>query len=258
MKTINFFKFGTIAFTAMAMMAACGEKGPEDGGSNKDPDDEIPVITSAIEIDGDFSDWDALSATEAPTATYTAHTESSTASQLKVVRAYVDENYISVYAEYVDTPDKIYTMHVHFDTDNSQDTGTTLDDGAWYFDAGEEFLAEGQIRDMNVTDSDQYLSYDPGIHSWFEEEGYFGTVDLASGSGVGQGSTPVKLTNGNMAIEVQLTKELFPSTIWGSKMGIGVDIANLSWAEVGRVPNNADATAAPMLIVPVSESESAE
>ncbi len=241
---------------ATMMLAACGGGGGEGPDDPPGPPPPPPPPASAISIDGEFADWDALSATTAPKFEFIPYDDSANKLvQAKVVRGYVNEDAVYVYVEFSDTPNAIMNLQVQIDSDNSKSTGTTIDD-SWYFDGGVEYLAEGQLFN---TETNQYVSFDPGLMSWGEDliwSGgiYFAIEEVQKGSGVGEGSIPVELDNGNKAVEVCIYKAMFPAgkVVWGEETAIGVSVVDVAWAECGRIPNNAENTIPSMLVVPLT------
>ena len=196
---------------------------------------------AAIQIDGDFADWAAVtpvSATCNPDAKYTA---------LTTLKVYTDEMYIHVYFEFSDDEivDRAWVpFHVYINADNNTEG---CGDDQWIGQGGQDFLMEGA-----VLAEDAFCSYNPGLFTYAGVDPatveWAWTEVLPEGSGVASGAGA-----GNK-YELSIMKEMLPGVELASTFGLGVDIQQ-SWNSVGVLPNTAIADdnangAVPMLQVP--------
>jgi hypothetical protein len=208
---------------------------------------------AAIQIDGDFADWAAVtpvSATCNPDAKYTA---------LTTLKVYTDEMYIHIYFEF--SEDEIVDLawvpfHVYINQDNNTEG---CGDDQWIGQGGQDWLLEGAVI------AETFCSYNPGMFAYDESvinadtgapagDGDLATIDwawadvLPEGSGIASGAG-----NGNK-YELSIMKEMMPGMELAETFGLGVDIQQ-SWNSVGVLPNDAitdtnASGAAPMLQVP--------
>lgn len=178
--------------------------------------------SSAIKIDGDFSDWDNLDESLVSVA-YCASNPRKTA--LQVLKAYADDESLFVYFEY--DPDQIYwerdvehvPFHIWLNSDNNNYTGG-LQSG--FFDAGADYLLESFLY------SGGELAYEEAcLYRWYGQDYTYDWAweDYARGISSGAG-------NGR-AYEVRLDLNAFPHN---SSFAIGIDIQQ-SWDTVGMLPN---------------------
>ena len=184
----------------------------------------VEPVVSAITIDGDFSDWDAL-APEAYSVAYSA--PKPRLSALNVLKAYADDNALYVYIEY-DTNQirwergyEHVPFHIFINSDNDKYTG------GWDFgfkEPGIDFLVEGFLHDEGE------LKYaDLGFFKWAGENTAPGWYweEYANGCTEGAG-------NGYGAYEIMLDRSVFPLE---NSFSIGVDIQQ-NWDAVGLLPND--------------------
>ena len=178
--------------------------------------------SSAIKIDGDFSDWDNLDESLVSVA-YCASNPRKTA--LQVLKAYADDESLFVYFEY--DPDQIYwerdvehvPFHIWVNSDNNSFTGG-LQSG--FRDAGADYLLESFLY------AGGELAYEEGgLYRWYGQDYTYDWAwdSYAYGTSSGAG-------NGH-AYEVRLNLNNFPHN---SSFSIGIDIEQ-SWDSVGMLPN---------------------
>ena len=182
-----------------------------------------------IQIDGDFSDWDALDNNIVSTAQCAANAQRDA---LKKVKVCADEEYVYVYFEW--DPDMIShepdVEHVPFqcllNTDGNTSTGGFSD---WFSDACTDVLLEGDI----YPDGAEIGSYDPGAFSWVGEpngSGWMwedlGAENLCQGAGV-EGKYELWIDRAAMAALGFPIADVF---------SIGFDIQQY-WDPVGILPN---------------------
>ena len=195
---------------------------------------------AAIQIDGEFADWAAVTpavATCNPDAKYTA---------LTTLKAYMDEVYGFLYVEFDEDEivDRAWTpFHVYMNADNSDATGGF---GDQWTDANAEFMFETAIFG-----SDAFTTWDAALFKWWGavgESGWLWTEGsvagfehssddnwgalLGEGSGITMGAG-----NGN-AFEISILKEMVLGAEFAETISVGVDIQQ-SWSSVGILPNAA-------------------
>lgn len=247
-------KFMTIAAMFAAVMvsfSSCNKEDKPQGGGNTvttcpDCGEALEDCTcgefeSAIQIDGDFADWAAVtpvSATCNPDAKYTA---------LTTLKVYTDEMYIHVYFEFSEDEivDRAWVpFHIYINADNNTEG---CGDDQWIGQGGQDFLLEGA-----VLADDAFCSYNPGLFTYAGVDPatveWAWTEVLPEGSGVASGAGA-----GNK-YELSIMKEMLPGVELAETFGLGVDIQQ-SWNSVGVLPNTAIADdnangAVPMLQVP--------
>ena len=272
-------KFMTLAaiFAAATMsFSACStdDTTPE---NNKQPETEQPgteepgteepgtpsgPVELAINIDGDFSDWDAIPAENLAVATCA---EDAQYTALKVMKVCADADYINVYFEYdvEQVVDLSWTpIHIYVDADNSPETGGG---DAMYTDADAEVMFEGVF----AADGD-LISWDPAKFHWWEaagttgwewtegdflnQEGYHSSADnwgadIPEGSGIAEGAGVAA----EGKYELQICKEMVAGVKWAETVGIGMDIQQ-NWRTVGQLPNaSGEGVAAPKLRVTIAK-----
>ena len=203
---------------------------------------DIQSYQGSITVDGDFSDWDELSANDcytvrcAPDTYYTA---------LKEMKVYDNPFYIYIYIQF--DPDQLdysnVSMHIAFNSDGNIHTGGYN----WWSDMCIDYMLESFIYLDN-----QSCPFESGIWAFGDEPNspfwdWNEVVDPASGLGR-------SCVNGDR-YELALSKAVLMN--WGVHLaqtyGIGIDIER-DWSTVGVLPNT-DATdynpkgAAPMLYI---------
>lgn len=247
-------KFMTIAAMFAAVMvsfSSCNKEDKPQGGGNTvttcpDCGEALEDCTcgefeAAIQIDGDFADWAAVtpvSATCDPDAKYTA---------LTTLKVYTDEMYIHVYFEFSEDEivDRAWVpFHIYINADNNTEG---CGDDQWIGQGGQDFLLEGA-----VLADDAFCSYNPGLFTYAGVDPatveWAWTDVLPEGSGIASGAGA-----GNK-YELSIMKEMVPGMELAETFGLGADIQQ-SWNSVGVLPNTAIADdnangAVPMLQVP--------
>ena len=247
-------KFMTIAAMFAAVMvsfSSCNKEDKPQGGGNTvttcpDCGEALEDCTcgefeAAIQIDGDFADWAAVtpvSATCNPDAKYTA---------LTTLKVYTDEMYIHVYFEFSEDEivDRAWVpFHIYINADNNTEG---CGDDQWIGQGGQDFLLEGA-----VLADDAFCSYNPGLFTYAGVDPatveWAWTDVLPEGSGIASGAGA-----GNK-YELSIMKEMVPGMELAETFGLGADIQQ-SWNSVGVLPNTAIADdnangAVPMLQVP--------
>ena len=246
-------KFMTLAAMFAAVMvsfSSCNKEDKPQGGNTvvtcpecgeAEEDCTCNDFQAAIQIDGDFADWAAVTpvtATCNPDAKWTA---------LTTLKVYTDEMYIHVYFEFSEDEivDRAWVpFHVYINADNNTEG---CGDDQWIGQGGQDFLMEGA-----VLAEDAFCSYNPGLFTYAGVD--LTTVEwawtdvLPDGSGIASGAGA-----GNK-YELSIMKEMVPGMELAETFGLGVDIQQ-SWNSVGVLPNTAIADdnangAVPMLQVP--------
>ena len=198
---------------------------PEDP---EDPEDPQTEYVAPIKIDGDFSDWAKLDASQMAVAPCA---DGALKTGLKVLKVFVDEMYMFVYFEYDDAaiPDKSDVQgHIYFDADNNEETGGCANQ----WDPGcIEYMGEGHFFR-----NDAISSFDPSLSFWTGEVHAQGWEEfeelLPSGSGLFTG-------NGKDGkYEMAMLLEMFPTdpVPLGKTFGFGMDIQQAR-NSVGILPN---------------------
>lgn len=126
-------------FCGAAILFSCGEKDPEPGpdtpGNNENPDEVKEPVMDFV-IDGQFSEWDALTAeTQTPKAVCCFLTADNTHRAIHALKAGSDEDYLYFYAE-IDI-DYIQQSEIAHTGGNSNDGHGDATPGPFriYFDA---------------------------------------------------------------------------------------------------------------------------
>ena len=247
-------KFMTLAAMFAAVMvsfSSCNKEDKPQGGGNTvvtcpdcgeaEEDCTCGDFQAAIQIDGDFADWAAvtpLTATCNPDAKYTA---------LTTLKVYTDEMYIHIYFEFSDDEivDRAWVpFHVYINADNNTEG---CGDDQWIGQGGQDFLMEGA-----VLADDAFCSYNPGLFTYAGVD--LTTVEWAWTDVLPEGSGIASGAGAGNKYELSIMKEMVPGMELASTFGLGVDIQQ-SWNSVGVLPNTAIADdnangAVPMLQVP--------
>ena len=247
-------KFMTLAAMFAAVMvsfSSCNKEDKPQGGGNTvvtcpdcgeaEEDCTCGDFQAAIQIDGDFADWAAvtpLTATCNPDAKYTA---------LTTLKVYTDEMYIHIYFEFSEDEivDRAWVpFHVYINADNNTEG---CGDDQWIGQGGQDFLMEGA-----VLADDAFCSYNPGLFTYAGVD--LTTVEWAWTDVLPEGSGIASGAGAGNKYELSIMKEMVPGMELASTFGLGVDIQQ-SWNSVGVLPNTAIADdnangAVPMLQVP--------
>ena len=179
-----------------------------------------------IDIDGDFSDWDALDPLDL--FEFVAPADAASDAAYKMRAAY-NADYLYVYLEYDGSEEaNIGVLDFYMDSDAAFENGSaTTGFGGWLFaNDGADMLFEGDID-----------GFDPEIFIYGGEpmSGAFTWTSLiAPGTGVVQGSQAALLDNGHTAVEFAISREV-PGM--GDKCLIGAVFQKADWsATAGMLP----------------------
>ena len=196
--------------------------------------DDTPTPSNAqITIDGDFSDWDALNASDryqsiAPDDTYYPAAR-------KMMAAY-NKDYLYLYIEYDGSDEAgVGILDLYMDTDLAFDGGgmATTGVGSWIWNNdGTDLFTQGAIA------GDEGGGYDAPIFQYTGTplgDEWAWTEVVAAGSGAMSGSQAVQLDNGNTAVEIALLRSAIPGL--GDGILIGALFEKADWSgECGALP----------------------
>ena len=233
-------KFLTLAVVA-ALFVACGEEKPTPtpnpgGGNNtEEPEEpEEPAFQSAVQIDGEFADWDALEAGKVFTATLPEGEVVDPV--LKTIKIYPDEMYIHVYAEFdprgeyiteTESWSGVRMMDIFIDTDNDPTTGRYY---AWY--AGADIMMQGAFNGTTTPFNPGVDLYTgpPAAGDWsWEDLGVYGAVETAI--------LPVVVSEDVAKFECSLSRYAFPFEM-GEIIAMGIIVETEDWSSVGQLPQD--------------------
>lgn len=235
MKKLMFFA----AMTAAVMMcfSACQEK-PEDGKTptgNECPDcGEDPCVcepgsTTAIQIDGDYADWDALQGAQIATCP----ADDVMYEQLKTFKAYADEEFIYIFCEF--QPENTLVFVPYFDLDNDPSTGN---DSKWS-GAGYEGKAEGGVFAEETTDDGPVQgapqAWDPAFYQYTDA----GTEKVLDSGMAVLSSVPAAYKNGNWAFEASILRSVVLDAYGisdATQFTMGMYQYDLDWSCIGQLP----------------------
>lgn len=251
-------KFLTLAVVA-ALFVACGEPeeqkpqgGNNNGGGNTeqpgDGEEEI-VFDALIDIDGEFSDWDALAADEYVVATLPEG--ECLYPVLKTFKMCADELNLYVFLEfnpkgvYIDVTDEwsgVRYLDLFIDEDNDPATGRYY---AWSNCAG--YMLQGAFHGVEST-------YNPGIdlYTGVDGEPLWEWTDLGI-YGLVNASKTVTVAEDCAYFECAISRLKFPNYLEGT-IGVGAIVETESWGSIGQLPQYALAEE-PAAVAAVEEGE---
>ena len=215
-----------------ALFAACGEE-PNTGGNTQKPDVNIdPDFVSAITIDGNYADWDALTEN---VQVATLPEGECRYSQLKTFKLHADEYFIHIYCEFDPTNTLVFVPY--FDLDNDATTGTT---SKWN-GGGYEAKAEGDIWEWSMDANEEPVAqvapkaWDPAFYYYNPETGDTDEI-CASGIGAVESSLPALTANGTYAFEAAIIRELIAAYGLGDAITVGMIQYDMNWSYIGMLP----------------------
>lgn len=227
----HIFRFTALLCAALMGLEACSiddpVAGPIIGGNEPDPG---PGGKEYIIVpDGDFSDWEAIPASELVQSTVPDNAFFPTGKKVKV---YAGATYINLYVEFEEDPQMpVQIMHLYIDKDNDQTTG--YGNTAWTND-GSDILFEGYLVDK---ETGECITYDPTIFTYegepLAEEWDGWTEALAPGLGVCSNSEFVDLGNGHKAFEMTILRSAIPGLATIFRMGIALQY---DWNDIAYLP----------------------
>lgn len=198
---------------------------------------EADLPKSAIDIDGDFSDWDALDAKYVSTAYGDPNAPYSV---LQMMKAYADMDALYVYFEYDlskihPEPDVEYVpFHIWINSDNDNYTGMWT---SYFYNAGVDYLLESFLYNEGNLD---YMEAGLFQYAGPDCEESWAWKEYASGVSYGAG-------DGKGAYEIRLDRSRLPIY---DIFTIGIDIQE-QWSSVGILPNAAPTEENPSGIAPL-------
>lgn len=219
-----------MALAAM-MFVACNpdDKPAKDKDKGKGGEEQKEYV-APITIDGNFDDWAKIDASKMAIATCAENTGKK---DLKTLKVYADEMFIFIYVEYnlsdYDPADITTTnLDVHINGDNDVLTGGW--NGQW--NQGDtpciDMMCQGEVFDAdgNVVD------YEPGMFKYgaAPNTSEWAWEDVTvEGFIIGKGT--------KKAIEISLTRDLYPLGAIADTFTIGLEILVNGWDATGALPN---------------------
>ncbi len=195
--------------------------------TNEGGSDEAQAVLEIINItiDGDFSDW-------SETAFAVQYTDGEGGSTTGMKLENLENNKLFVYIE--GTAELSSLTQIFLNTDNDRTTGAQI--GWRYFEAGEDYLIEGQILADAADPGNQWYALfqcdgcAPGTWGWTETT----IVDFVVASEL------ITITGGK-AYEFSIDLSLFPTATSTETVGIAV-MDLLEFAEFGQMPKYVNET----------------
>ena len=204
------------------------------GGTDPTPVDPPTPVTSNITIDGNFSDWTAL--TDAAQAELPS---GASLTGLYKMSWYANESDIFYYIEYDAQSAYIGIM---MNTDGNSTTGHA----SWMWtNAAAEYIIQDAPDSFNDASLFAFGSSDQSDWSWNDT----GVENFLTASNV------VTLSNGHKAFEGKISQAALPTSI--TELHVGVFSSNAGWAENGILPRGNGDAAAAMLEVPIHKATTA-
>lgn len=222
--------FTVLAIVATVFAVSCKKEDPkkDDPGKKDDPQKEEPAKYEApIIIDGNFDDWAKIDESKLVISKVPGDAAKT---DLKLAKIYYDEYYMFIYAEYdftaYDNAPETAVFNVMLNGDNSTATGGYM--GDW--DQGDtpcvDLMCQG-----DVVVAGEVVDYDPGMYKFAGEpntsEWLWDEVTV-SGFITGKGT--------KKAIEIQITRELYPLGKLADELTMGLQVLVNGWDSTGVVP----------------------
>lgn len=221
-------------------------------GGSKTFTDEISLVKPLIVLDSKFEDWAAVPAADLAEASTNADAKWLGLSDMKWC---ADADFVYFYLEfkqeairYFDEEEGIekdgWAIH-HLDLYLNVDGDETTGSNSYLWDnSAADYLIEGTWEDNMESAGVYFFPADAAQDAWaWESAGVVGSTSC---------SNPVKLENGNTALEGRIIKALIPSPFAGLK--VGVFTSNSAWSESGVLPQttiNDDGTSTPLPLLEV-------
>ena len=214
------------AAAAMIAFSACEKNGNEGGNNNGGSDEPEVESNAAIQIDGDYSDWEALEGV----AVATCPADDVLYEQFKVFKAYADEEFIHIYCEF--QPEETLVFVPYFDLDNDPATGK-------WSGAGYEAKAEGgvfeEIETEDGTVQGAAQKWDPAFYQYTDS----GTEKVLDAGMAVISSVPAPYKNGNWAFEASILREVVLEAYGiadATQFTMGMYQYDLNWSCIGQLP----------------------
>lgn len=215
-------------FAAVAVaFTACEKDGKDEGGNNKGNDE--PEVTTAIQIDGKYEDWDNLEGVQVATCP----SEDVLYEQFKTFKVYADEEFIYIFCEF--NPENTLVFVPYFDLDNDPSTGNN----SKWSGAGYEGKAEGGVFEEMTTDDGPVQgaaqAWDPAFYLYTDA----GTEKVLDSGMAVLSSVPASYKNGNWAFEASILREVVLDAYGisgATQFTMGMYQYDLDWACIGQLP----------------------
>ena len=224
--------FAAISAVVMMSFSSCETdetKPTPDGTEQETPDNQEPESTTAIQIDGDFSDWDVLEGV----VTATCPADDVLYEQFKTFKAYADEEFIYIFCEFI--PENTLVFVPYFDLDNDPSTGN---DSKWS-GAGYEGKAEGGVFVEETTDDGPVQgapqAWDPAFYYYAES----GTEKVLDAGMAVLSSVPAAYKNGTWAFEASILRSVVLEAYGiadATQFTMGMYQYDLNWSCIGQLP----------------------
>ncbi len=242
-------KFMAIAAVA-AMLIACGPDEPKDdptpgtGPGTEQPEEpeepEEPEFVGAIQIDGNFEDWDALA--ESQYAVATLPTEGTIVDPvLKTLKLHADELYIYIYLEYDPRGEYLEStnaetgevtgsysgvryLDLFLDEDNDPATGRYY---AW--SNCSSYMLQGGFHGVTTPydpGCDMYTGVDGQADWLWEDLGMYGVVTSV---------LPVEVSEDKALFECSLLRPAMTIPM-AETIGVGAIVETEDWSSIGQLP----------------------
>ena len=233
-------KLMTIAamFAAVMISFSSCQKTPDGGKTpveNVCPDcGEDPCVCEqtvggAIQIDGEYADWEGLEGV----VTATCPADDVAYEQFKTFKIYADEEFIYIFCEF--DPEMTLVFVPYFDLDNDPATGNT----SKWSGAGYEAKAEGGVFKEVTTDDGPVQGapqkWDPTFYLYTDS----GTEKVLDSGMAVFSSLPAAYKNGTWAFESAISREVVLEAYGiadATQFTMGMYQYDLDWSCIGQLP----------------------
>ena len=192
-------------------------------GGSKTYSETISVTKPIIAIDGDFSDWTAVSSSKLFTATLP---DTAKITAIKTLKVCTDANFIYFYVK-MDTLNT-GSLDIYINSDNLGTTGNNS--WLWAGSCGADYMLDGLLAN-NLSDDAVYnfpaTATDQTAWAWVNT--------VPAGSGVITMSKPKIVSGTIVEFEGRIVKELV-TTQWATTIGFGVFVQTPTWSIGGCLP----------------------
>ena len=218
---------------AALVISAC-EKKPQPSpkpDTPDNPDDPEKEYVAPITIDGDFSDWAKLDASKVASATLPADAKYT---ELKTLKAYADEQFIFVFAEFVpQAADAALSWDLFLNADNSDETGGYSD---FWGQPNIEWLLEGGLDDWDASLFKWWGAVGENSWTWSDPSVTHDDSDAwgAFIAAAGFTSSAADLTAGKVEFSI-MRAMLEDSVKFADTFDLGA-MLSVSWATAGVLP----------------------
>ena len=233
----KFFAIAAIFAAKMMSFTSC-EKSPDQGGQETPADVcpdcqknpcECEEVATAINIDGDFSDWDKLEGA----VVATCPKDDVAYEQFKTFKVYADEEFIYIFCEF--DPENTLVFVPYFDLDNDPSTGN---DSKWS-GAGYEAKAEGGVFEEVETDDGPVQgaaqAWDPAFYQYTDS----GTEKVLDSGMAVLSSVPAAYKGATWAFEASILRSVVLEAYGiadATQFTMGMYQYDLDWSCIGQLP----------------------